>query len=159
MRSTHVKKKRDSSSHSVLQHFMQHATADRRTTARAIYLPETPYHPPASTCTLSNTRIHLRVVRPRSIDGRTGRERKRRRTSKRNVRLTVVQPRTRTEKCWFLLCGQPPARAACEVFVSPIHSAAPVPGQCPGGGRNPGPASWECRNTACARKGRRYDLL
>ena len=136
---------------------MQHATADRRTTARAIYLPETPYHPPASTThpiEHSNPSVRRQIQKE---EGENRKQHKRRRTSKKeNVRLTV-QPRTRTEK-YSVPPVRPtaPARAPPARCSSPSHSFG-----CPGSGsisrrrrrgRNPGPVSWECRNTACARK-------
>ena len=115
---------------------MQHATADRRTTARAIYLPETPYHPPASTThpiEHSNPSVRRQIQKE---EGENRKQHKRRRTSKKeNVRL-IVQPRTRTEK-YSVPPVRPtaPARAALRgVHLHPIHSAAPVPGQYPGGG-------------------------
>ena len=136
---------------------MQHATADRRTTARAIYLPETPYHPPASTThpiEHSNPSVRRQIQKE---EGENRKQHKRRRTSKKeNVRLTV-QLRTRTEK-YSVPPVRPtaPARAPPARCSSPSHSFG-----CPGSGsisrrrrrgRNPGPVSWECRNTACARK-------
>jgi len=56
-----------------------------------------------------------------------------------------MPPRTRTEIC--TLCA-----AAREVFS---HSAAPVPGPSIHMREIPDPVSWECRNTACARKERK----
>jgi len=94
---------------------------------------------------LSKARTHLRVVRSRKKGGRNRR--------RANVRLAVrpahshthTHTHTHTERCNFL-CGRPPMK----VFS---HSAAPVPGPSNTSMRQiPGPVSWECRNTACARK-------
>jgi hypothetical protein len=126
---------------------MQHATADRRTAARAIYLPATPYHTPACRSVLSKARVHLRVVRSRRKNRKDKTPQ-----NQQNVRLTV-QPRTRTEKCWFLLCGQPPARPVI-VRCSSLPFGTPGSGSRTARRDNPGPVSWECRNTACARKNR-----
>jgi len=90
-------------------------------------------------------------------DGQEG-EKKNAAKPDKNVRLTV-QPRTRTEKCWFLLCGQPSARMpVCRRCSLSLSLPLPLPFGGPGSGSrtarrdNPDPVSWECRNTACARK-------
>jgi hypothetical protein len=58
---------------------------------------------------------------------------------------------------------RPTARTAPPARCSSLSHSFGCPGSgsmsSPGGGRNPGPVSWECRNTACARKGKRkYNL-
>ena len=132
MRSTSNGK--DSSRNPATSCNMQQPTVEQQHAQSTCRKHRTTHLPPQPT--LSNTRIHLRVVRSRRKKGENRKQHKRRRTSKKeNVRLTV-QLRTRTEK-YSVPPVRPtaPARAALRgVHLHPIHSAAPVPGQYPGGG-------------------------
>lgn len=153
MRSTSNGK--DSSRNPATSCNMQQPTVEQQHAQSTCRKHRTTHLPPQPT--LSNTRIHLRVVRSRRKKGENRKQHKRRRTSKKeNVRL-IVQPRTRTEK-YSVPPVRPtaPARAPPARCSSPSHSFG-----CPGSGsisrrrrrgRNPGPVSWECRNTACAKK-------
>jgi hypothetical protein len=100
---------------------MQHATADRRTTAaRAIYLPETPYHPPAST---AHPIEHSNPSARRQIQKEEGGEQETASTPQNQQKGKCKAHRATAHTHREILgssCAANRARprAACEVFIS-----------------------------------------